>query len=98
MCKKIQFLSKIILIVLFLGTNVYTSELSIIPLKKPILDKAIKDQKLTKNIITPLSKPKNIEKEANKEKTKIKKKINKKIFFFFFFKKTWRPKFFCVSF
>ena len=51
--------------------NLYAAELSIIPLKKPILDKKIKDQKISQGIIKPKSKPLN-------ELVKVKKKIIEK--------------------
>jgi len=41
-----------------LTSNNFAIELTIIPLKKPILDKAITDQKIIKGILKPKSKPK----------------------------------------
>ena len=56
MTRNIFFLLKSISIVLILITNVYGEELSIIPIKKPILDKITKQQKLTQGILRPKSK------------------------------------------
>ena len=50
------FLKSSTLIFLFIG-NLYSEELTIIPLKKPFLDKISKEQKLIQSIIKPRSKP-----------------------------------------
>jgi len=57
MFKKISFFIKIIII--FVISTSYTSayELKIVPLKKPILDEKIKEEKLSENIIKPKKKP-----------------------------------------
>jgi len=57
MNKKIFFPIKIIIIYLFFLSINYAEEYIIIPLKKPILNKIDKAQKLSKNIIQPKSKP-----------------------------------------
>ena len=51
------------IIVIFIISTSYLSafELKIVPLKKPVLDKEIKEKKLSENIIKPKSKPKKIE-------------------------------------
>ena len=83
----IFFIKSLILILLFLG-NLYAEELTIIPLKKPILDKITKERKITQGIIRPKPKPiKKIKKILAQENIKpipkpskeIKKKIEKVI-------------------
>tara|TARA_B110001452_G_scaffold233126_1_gene210787 strand:+ start:3038 stop:5335 length:2298 start_codon:yes stop_codon:yes gene_type:complete len=71
------FLKSIILIFLFMA-NSYSEELTIIPLKKPILDKITKEQKLTQGILKPIAKPvkNNMDKELS---NKIIKPQNKPI-------------------
>ena len=61
--------------------NSNSIELSIIPLKKPILDKITKQNKITQGIIRPKSKPiKKVEKQIlSKEVTKPEPKPSKKI-------------------
>ena len=68
MSKKIPFLSKIIIIILFLITGSYGFDLKIIPIKKPLLNKEVKESKILKNIIKPKEKPqkKIINTEVNK--------------------------------
>jgi soluble lytic murein transglycosylase len=57
MLKKITILIKIIVII-FIPLNIVNSlEIRIIPLKKPLLSKELKDSKISKNIIKPLKKP-----------------------------------------
>ncbi len=51
-------------------TNIYAQELTIIPPKKPILDKITEQKKITQNIIRPKSKPK-----VKVEKKKLSKEI-----------------------
>jgi soluble lytic murein transglycosylase len=72
MSKKISFLFTKIIIILFLTSNSFALDLTIIPLKKPILDEIIKDQKISKNILRPKAKP--IEKIKD-----VKKKTDEKI-------------------
>jgi soluble lytic murein transglycosylase len=71
---KIIFLTKILTIILLMMGNLFASDLSIIPLKKPILDKSLKAKKIINSIIKPKPKPK---KDIIKEKS-IKKKIAEK--------------------
>jgi soluble lytic murein transglycosylase len=78
MLRNIFFFTKLLFIFfIFLG-NLYALELSIIPIKKPILDKKIENQNLSQEILKP--KPKPVIK-IEEEKTKITKKKNKKINF-----------------
>ncbi len=77
MTKKISFFFNIIVLFLVLGGPIYSEELTIIPLKKPILDTIDKQRKITQNIIRPKKKPilkKEISKESKIEKTTIKPK------------------------
>ncbi len=79
MYKKIFFLPKIILIFLILGVNSYSLDLKIVPLKKPILNETLKNEKLSKGIIQPLKKPlKNdlLNKDEVPKLAKKEKKIN----------------------
>ena len=46
-------------------TNIYGQELTIIPLKKPILDKITEQKKITQGILRPKPKPK-VKIESNK--------------------------------
>ena len=71
MSKKITFLIKILIIISITDNLAKSSDLSIIPLKKPILTKIIKESKITKNIIKPLKKP-ITKKEKNEPKIVIK--------------------------
>ena len=85
MLKKISFYTKLILLSLIFVNSSNAIELSIIPLKKPILDKITKQKKLAQGIIRPKSKPiKKIEKkklsnEILSPKSKPSKKIKKTI-------------------
>jgi len=83
MSKKLSFLSKIILISFMLTTSNYAEEITIIPLKKPILDPNEKIVKILKNIIKPKEKPQKkiiVTKETKSEnKIKPKEKPPKKI-------------------
>ena len=65
MTRNIFFFLKSISLVLILTANLYAEELTIIPIKKPILDKITKQQKLTQGILRPKSKP--IKKIENKK-------------------------------
>ena len=67
------------LILLFIG-NLYAEELTIIPLKKPVLDEITERQKIEQGIIRPKSKPiqKIEEKKISKNSIKPKPKPNKK--------------------
>ncbi len=85
MLKNISFYIKLLLLTLLLVDNSNAIELSIIPLKKPILDKITKQSKLTQGIIRPKSKPikkveeQKISKEILSPKSKPSKKIKKSI-------------------
>ena len=72
---KIIFLIKILTIILLLMTNLLASELTILPLKKPILDKSLKAKKIIDDVIKPKPKPR---KDKIKEKTIEKKIVEKK--------------------
>ena len=64
MVKKIFVLIKPIILILLFITNLYAEEITIIPLKKPILDKKTIEKKLAQGILKPKSKPiKEIKKE-----------------------------------
>ena len=67
MSKRIFFITNIIAIFLLLIGIAYVAEISIIPLKKPTLNKEIKEEKLSKNIIKPEKKP-TLNKEVKKKK------------------------------
>ena len=57
MLRNIFFFIKPILAIFLLMGNLYAVELSIIPSKKPVLDKEIEEKKLSQGIIVPKSKP-----------------------------------------
>jgi soluble lytic murein transglycosylase len=57
MLRNISFYIKLLLLTLLFIDNSNSIELSIIPIKKPILDKITKQNKLTQGIIRPKSKP-----------------------------------------
>ena len=57
MHKNISFYIKLLLLTLLFVDNSNAIELSIIPLKKPFLDKITKESKLAQGIIRPKSKP-----------------------------------------
>jgi len=64
MLKNISFYIKLLLVTLLFMDNSNAVELSIVPLKKPILDKITKESKLAQGIIRPKSKPiKKVEKK-----------------------------------
>ena len=81
MPKNLFFLIKTLIIVLLISPNVLAIELPIIPLKKPILNKAQTNEKLTKGILKPKSKPKDDKFEEKQEKKEIVKKEKTKINF-----------------
>ena len=63
MPRKIFFFIKSLLLSSIIIGNVFAAEISIIPLKKPILDKETQNEKISQGIIKPKSKPsKKIEK------------------------------------
>ena len=60
-------------------TNIYAQELTIIPLKKPILDKITEQKKITQGILRPKPKPKvKIEAKLPKEIIQPKSKPSEK--------------------
>ena len=77
MPRKIIFFIKSLLLSLVIIGNIFAAEISIIPLKKPILDEEVKKQKISQGILKPKPKP-----SQKKEEVKIvtvkknKKKIN----------------------
>ena len=85
MHRNISFYIKLLLLALLFVDNSNAVELSIIPLKKPILDKITKQNKITQGIIRPKSKPiekikkQKLSKEIIKPKIKPSKKIKKTI-------------------
>ena len=78
MPRKIFFFIKSLLLSLIIIGNVFAAEISIIPLKKPILDEEVKRQKISQGILKPKPKP-----SQKKEEVKIitVKKNQKKINF-----------------
>ena len=75
MVKKITFITKIIIIFLLYINYSVALEVKIIPIKKPIIDQQVKDEKIAKNIIKPKKKPLNDNKEKKVKKPKIKKNL-----------------------
>ena len=77
MPRKIIFFIRSLLLSLVIIGNIFAAEISIIPLKKPILDEEVKKQKISQGILKPKPKP-----SQKKEEVKIvtvkknKKKIN----------------------
>ena len=77
MPRKIIFFIKSLLLSLVIIGNIFAAEISIIPLKKPILDEEVKRQKISQGILKPKPKP-----SQKKEEIKIitvkknKKEIN----------------------
>ena len=78
MPRNIFFFIKTLLISSVIVGNLYASEISIIPLKKPVLDKVTQVEKKSQDILKPKSKP---SKKEKKIKTIIVKKDIKKINF-----------------
>jgi soluble lytic murein transglycosylase len=78
MPRKIFFFIKSLLLSSIIIGNLYASEKSIIPLKKPILDKKIQNEKISHSVLKPKPKP---SKKTKKTETKIVKKDIKKINF-----------------
>ena len=74
MLRNIIFFLKLITLILLFISNLYAEEITIIPLKKPILDRETIEQKLSQSILKP--KPKPIKKV---EKQKVSNKIIKPI-------------------
>ena len=78
MLRKIFFFIKSLLLWLVIVGNLYATEISIIPLKKPILDEKSQSEKISQGILKPKSKP---SKKIEEAKTVIVKKDSKKIDF-----------------
>ena len=57
MTRYIFFLTKLVSLILILTVSAIAVDISIIPVKKPILDKETQQQKLTQGIIKPKPKP-----------------------------------------
>ena len=75
MSRRISFFFHIIVVFLLFCSNTKSSELKIIPLKKPILTKEVIEKKISKNIIKPKKKPiKTLDKAEIKEDEKLKPK------------------------
>ena len=83
MANKITFLTKIFIIILSITLTSNALELKIVPLKKPLLNKEVKESKILKNIIKPKEKPQKkivaTEETIDKKKIKPKEKPQKKI-------------------
>jgi len=75
MLRKIFFFTKSFLLSSAIIGNLIASEISIIPLKKPILDEGAQSTKISQGILKPKSKPSKIIKEV--EITIIKKDVKK---------------------
>ena len=78
MHRKIFFFTKSLLLSFIIIANLFAAEISIIPLKKPILDKEIQSAKISQGIIKPKSKP---SKKVNITEAIIVKKEVKKLIF-----------------
>ena len=78
MPRKIFFFIKSLLLTSLIIGNLYAAEISIIPLKKPILDKETQSKKISQGILKPKSKP---SKTVEKTETIAAKKEEKKIHF-----------------
>ena len=77
MPRNIFFFIKSLLLSSIIIGNLYAAEISIIPLKKPILSEESQSQKTSQSILKPKSKPsKKIKKTITKT---VEKKIKKKI-------------------
>ncbi|WP_415276323.1 hypothetical protein ABXT68_03400 [Candidatus Pelagibacter sp. Uisw_116] len=74
MLRKIFFIKSLLLSLIILG-NVFAAEITIIPLKKPVLGEAAQRAKITQGILKPKSKP---SKEIDETKNVIVKKDFKK--------------------
>ena len=77
MPRKIIFFIKSLLLSLIIIGNIFAAEISIIPLKKPILDEEVKKQKISQGILKPKPKPSQKKRRSqNRNSQKNKKKIN----------------------
>ena len=81
MPKKISFLIKILIFFFITMINIYAVELTIIPLKKPLINKILTNKKLASDILKPIPKPKSNKAKENEEKIDIVKNEEKKIKF-----------------
>ena len=77
MPRKIFFIKSLLLSLLIIG-NVFAAEITIIPLKKPVLGEATQREKMSQSILRPKPKP---SKEIKETKTVTVKKDSKKINF-----------------
>jgi len=77
MPRKIFFIKSLLLSLVIIG-NVFAAEITIIPLKKPILGEAAQRESISQGILKPKSKP---SKKIEEPKTTIVKKDLKKINF-----------------
>ena len=77
MPRKIFFIKSLLLSLVIIG-NVFAAEITIIPLKKPVLGEATQREKISQSILKPKPKP---SKEIEETKTVIVKKDSKKINF-----------------
>jgi len=77
MYRKLFFIKSLLLSLIIIG-NAFAAEISIIPLKKPVLDEAAQSSKISQGILKPKSKP---SKKIKESKTIIVKKDSKKINF-----------------
>ena len=77
MPRKIFFIKSLLLSLVIIG-NVFAAEITIIPLKKPVLGEATQREKISQSILKPKPKP---SKEIEETKTVIVKKDTKKINF-----------------
>ena len=73
--KKIILFSLVLFSIILNKNNLYSEDIIIYPLKKPILKPEVKEKKISINIIKPLKKPiiKKVEKKPKEEKIKEKK-------------------------
>jgi len=78
MPRKIFFFIKSLLLSSIIIGNLYATEISIIPLKKPTLSKESQSQKISQGILKPKSKPS--KKEKKNETTIVKKEVKKSNF------------------
>ena len=71
MLKNILFFIKSFLLILLIIVNSYADEVTILPLKKPILGEKIHNEKVTQSILKPKSKPTKIIEVVDKQTAKI---------------------------
>ena len=71
MLKNILFFIKSFLLILLIIVNSYADEVTILPLKKPILGEKIHNEKVTQSILKPKSKPTKIIEVVNNQTAKI---------------------------